>query len=147
MNDQPQSPWTPPPPRPRPSMRRPPLSGAQRGWLLLILFAVLGGAWALSQLMPGRFTWDADWPQATSLAMMTAIVAAAVVRLRLRPREAVRNILLWVVIFALLGVGYTLWVQFQAGQHAAPPVHAQPPPAGAKTEQASLASPAATPPL
>lgn len=130
MSDQqPQSPWSPPPPpqSQRRAFRRQPMTGRQLGWLALILVGAVVGVWAASQLAPERFSGEADWTQAAQWIMWLTIVAAGLVRLRLRPREAIRNILIWVVIAAVVGLGYTAWTQFHPGQRPQhPPDHAAP---------------------
>ena len=135
----PQSPWSPPPP-PQPQSRgvyRRPLTGRQLGWLALILVAAVGGVWAASKLAPERFSGEADWGQAAQWIMWLTIVAAGLVRLRLHPREAIRNILIWVVIAALVGLGYTAWTQFHVGQHQPhPPANAAPKAPTGPVEQA-----------
>jgi aspartyl protease family protein len=105
MSEQPPSPWSPPPPKQRPpSLKAPP---RRWGALLLILAAVAAGIWALSVYFPGTLSSGADWQNVAQGMMMVTIVASILLRLRLKPHEALRNILAWAVIAAVLALGYS----------------------------------------
>ena len=144
-----QSPWSPPPPPKPPAnpagrVYRPPLDRRQWAWLLIVLVAVGAGIWAMTELMPDRAQFNGDWPAVAQWAMLATIMGAGLVRLRMKPHEAVRNILLWLAIAAALGFGYTVWMQMQAPPHAGPPpVHViKPSLPGGQTQQAQLLTPA-----
>ncbi|HUO21077.1 MAG TPA: hypothetical protein VMU59_00990 [Caulobacteraceae bacterium] len=120
----PPSPWSPPPPpKPEPARRiyRRPLDRRQWSWLLLVLFAVGAGLWAMTEVMPDQAAFDGDWSQAAQWALLATIVGSGLVRLRMRPHEALRNILLWIAIAAALGLGYAAWTQAKAPPHNGPP--------------------------
>ncbi len=77
---------------------------SRRFGLLIMIVGLTGlGVWALSQYFPGR----GDWQSVAQGLMMVTIVASLLLRLRLQPHEALRNILVWVVIAAVLAVGYS----------------------------------------
>jgi hypothetical protein len=131
------SPWSPPPPpkiAPK-AVVRPPLDRRQWGWLLVILAGVGAGVWAMTQI-------DGDWPQVAQWLLLLTIIGSGIVRLRLRPHEAVRNILLWLAIAAVLGLGYTVWMQMTAPPHGPPPARVVPTtPVGPRPLQAELGAP------
>jgi hypothetical protein len=128
-------------------VRRPPLNPRQWVWLLVILAAAVAGVWGMTQAMPDRAAFKGDWPGVAQWLMMLTIVGAGLVRLRLRPREAIRNILIWIVIAAVMGLGYETLTQMRGPAHSPPPVKAVPPPPGAPTQQVRLVSPADAPRL
>ena len=105
MSEQPPSPWSHPPPKPpAPPLRRPP----QRfGVMLLLLALVCAGLWAMSQVFPGSIASTADWQNVAQGLMLVTIVGSILLRLRLKPHKALRNILAWAAIAAILALGYT----------------------------------------
>ena len=105
MSEQPPSPWSHPPPKPpSPPSRRPP----HRLGALLILLALVGvGLWALGQFFPGSVASASDWQGVAQGLMMVTIVGSLLLRLRMRPHEALRNVLGWAAIAAVLALGYT----------------------------------------
>jgi aspartyl protease family protein len=74
----------------------------------LLLLAVVGaGLWALSQFFPGTMVSAGDWQNVALGMMLVTIIGSLLLRLRLRPHEALRNILAWAAIAAVLALGYT----------------------------------------
>ena len=137
--NQPQSPWSPPPPpKPGKPVVRRSLDRRQWGWLVLLLIGVGAGVWAVSELAPGRTGFNDDWPQMAQWAMLLVLIGSGVVRLRMRPHEAVRNIILWVVIAAALGLGYSVWMNLQGKPHGPPPAQVVPRPLAAPAQQVRL---------
>jgi aspartyl protease family protein len=94
----------------------------RRGWWIgLIIALAVVGAFALSQLYPGSLSGKDGQQSLLQWVMLLAIVGSGLVRLRLRPHEALRNILLWVAIAAVLALGYSfrdditsLWTRVRA---------------------------------
>ncbi len=105
MSEPPRSPWSAPPPRPRPPAA--PASRRRLGLLLLILTAAAVGVWVLSQYFPGAVASGADWQSVAQGMMMLTIVSSLLLRLRLRPHEALRNVLVWAAIAGVLALGYS----------------------------------------
>ena len=103
MSD-PQSPWSHPPKKPPPAPSPHP---RRLGLVLLIVALVAAGAWALSRYFPGTLSGADNWQDVAQGLMMVTIVASILVRLRLRPHEALRNILGWAVIVGVLALGYS----------------------------------------
>jgi hypothetical protein len=140
--NKPESPWSPPPPpKPAKPVVRPPLDRRQWGWLVLILVAVGAGVWAMTEFMPTGSAFDGDWPQTAQWLMLLVLIGSGVVRLRMRPHEAVRNIILWVVIAAALWLGYSVWTQLHAPRHGPPPVQVVPRPLGGPAQQVRAEDP------
>lgn len=131
MSD-PQSPWSHPPPKPRIPPPRPP-SDRRVWWVGLIIVLAVAGAFALSQLYPGSLSGKDGQQSLLQWVMLLAIVGASLVRLRMRPHEALRNILLWGVIAAVLALGYSfrddltsLWTRVRANFAPGYPVQTSP---------------------
>jgi aspartyl protease family protein len=74
---------------------------------LLQLAPVGLGLWALSQFFPGSIASASDWQNVAQGLMLVTIVGSVMLRLRPRPHEALRNILAWAAIAAVLALGYT----------------------------------------
>jgi aspartyl protease family protein len=73
---------------------------------VIIVLAVVA-AYGLSQMFPGALSDKNDQQSLLQWVMLLAIVGASLVRLRLRPHEALRNILLWAVIAAVVALAYS----------------------------------------
>lgn len=104
MSQQPPSPWSHPPPKPPPP--RPPRAPLRLGPLLILLGLVAVGLWALRRAFPGAVASGADWQDVAQGLMMVTIVGSLLLRLRLRPHEALRYILVWAAIAGVLALGY-----------------------------------------
>ncbi len=97
MSDQ-EGPWTQPPNQPAPKARLGPLF-----WIALVGMVTIA-ALSLNKLFPGEVDQSAsNWARAVLLG---ALVAGMLVRLRLSPSHAARQIGLWLGIVAALVVGY-----------------------------------------
>jgi aspartyl protease family protein len=105
VSEPPTSPWSHPPPKP--PKPRPAARPNRFGPLLLILALVIAGLWALSVYFPGAVASSAEWQGVAQGLMMLTIVASILLRLRLRPHEVLRNILVWAVIAGVLALGYS----------------------------------------
>jgi aspartyl protease family protein len=74
---------------------------------LLLLALVGAGLWALSRWFPGSIVSASDWQNVAQGMMLVTIAGSLLLRLRLRPHQALRYVLVWAVIAAVLAIGYT----------------------------------------
>jgi len=61
----------------------------------------------MSQFFPGSVSSASDWQSVAQGLMMVTIAGSLLLRLRMQPHEALRNVLAWAVIAGVLALGYT----------------------------------------
>lgn len=90
-------------PQPRPARRRSRLAL----WLAVVALAG-AGVWGLSRLFPGRIATATDWAFLVRGVGVFALVSAGIVASgRLKLRDSLRHLAVWIAIAAALVVGYS----------------------------------------
>ena len=96
----PDGPWSrlpPPPPRPKPPIRRSLRIGAWLAALACFCAALFG----LAQLFPGRVSSGADWADVSRGVLIVAFVLAAVMSRGLKVKQLFRDMAIWAAVILL----------------------------------------------
>jgi aspartyl protease family protein len=103
----PEGPWSRLPAKPPSAPSRAPGGRLNLGLWLIFVVVMCALVYGLSQLFPGRLSSDADKADALRGVLLVSVVSAGVFAARLRFKQAMKYILIWMAVIAVMLLGYS----------------------------------------